>query len=144
MRSTYDKPPRWVDQILGLAGQEAFGKHLVNNLLGDEVVDLLVGDIIGVLSADDNACDFHRLAICITHRTLRLGIRPQPFGFTAFANARQLPADAVGKHDGGGHQLRGFITGKTKHQTLVARTLFGRGLTFGRLGIHTLSDVTAL
>ena len=60
------------------------------------------------------------------------------------ANAGKLNHDAVGKHDGGGHELRGFIGGVTEHDTLVPRPLLRAVLTLCRASIHTLGNIRAL
>ena len=62
---------------------------------------------------------------------------------------RCLAADStapepMGKHDRRRHQLRRFVAGVTKHQTLIARALFGRVLAIGCACIHALGDVRRL
>ena len=60
------------------------------------------------------------------------------------AHLGQLHHDAVGEHDGGGHELRGLIGSIAEHDTLVAGTLFVAVLAFCCAGIHTLGDIRAL
>jgi len=102
---------------------------------------LAVSNFVG---GNDDVGNGHGLAVLIHHGDLRFGVRAQPRDFAALADVRQFAAEAVGEHDRRGHQFGRFIAGVTKHQALVAGTLFVGLLTLGFAGVHALGDVGGL
>ncbi len=84
------------------------------------------------------------LAIDILHGDLALGIGAEPLGLAALADGGEGRSNTVGIHDRSGHQFGGFITGITKHDTLVAGSLLGGFFAFGFFGIHSLGDIRTL
>ena len=64
--------------------------------------------------------------------------------FAALANAGELAAEPMREHDRRRHQFRRLVAGKTEHQTLIARALFGVSFAFRLACIDALRDVRAL
>ena len=60
------------------------------------------------------------------------------------AHLGQLHHDAVGEHDGRGHELWRFVGGVAEHDTLVAGALLCTVFAFGLACIHTLGNIRAL
>ena len=50
----------------------------------------------------------------------------------------------MGEGNWRGHQLGGFVAGKTEHQSLIARALLGCAFSLGRGVIDTLFNVAGL
>ena len=50
----------------------------------------------------------------------------------------------MGEGNWSGHELRGFVAGKTEHQSLIAGALLGRAFALGRGVIDTLLNVAGL
>jgi hypothetical protein len=94
---------------------------------------------------DDDVCDADGLAIDILDGDLRLRVGAEPFrGLAGFANLRELPAEAVSKHDRRGHELGRFVARVAEHDSLVAGSLLGGLFAFGFLGVNALCDVLRL
>jgi hypothetical protein len=92
-----------------------------------------------MLCRQNQGRDFNWLAILIAHRKLRFRIWPKLRGRARFACLSQTAQDRMGILDRGGHQIRGFIGGKAKHDPLVACTLV-----FILCGVHALCDMGGL
>ena len=103
-----------------------------------------MGDVGGVLRRDDDVHDLDGLVVLVAHGDLRLGVRPQPVDRARLANTREFATEAVGKHDGGGHELRRLAAGVAEHDTLVAGTLLGGLLALGLARIDALGNVGRL
>lgn len=103
-----------------------------------------MADVGRVLRGNDDGGDFGGLAVHVADGDLRFGVRTEPRGFAAFANLGEIAAEAVGKHDGGGHEFRRVVAGKPEHQPLVTRALFGGLFAPGLGGVDALRDVLAL
>ncbi|OIQ63983.1 hypothetical protein GALL_544700 [mine drainage metagenome] len=80
-------------------------------------------------------------AIDVAHGDLAFGIRAQKRQTTVFAQLGLAFDQAVGVVNRGGHQLRRFVAGVAKHQTLVAGT--GVEVIVGGM-VHPLGNVVAL
>src|SRR4029077_10754724 len=88
--------------------------------------------------------DAHRLISVVFNRDLRLGVGPQPRDLTGLAQPGQLAAEFMGEGNWSRHELRGFVAGKAKHQSLVAGALLRCAFAFGCGLIDTLFNVTRL
>ena len=97
-----------------------------------------MADLLGVLRRDDDIGNADRLAVFVNDRDLRLRIGPKPFRLAALADARQLAAEPVRKHNRRRHQFRCVVAGETEHEALVACALLGAGLALGLLRIDAL------
>ena len=101
-------------------------------------------DAFGVLGGNDDGGDFFGLAVDVADGDLRLGVRAEPRGLAALANFGEAAPEAVGEHDGRGHQLGRFVAGIAEHEALVAGALLCSLFAFGFLRINALRDVLAL
>src|SRR5438067_7376554 len=144
LRTADDETSGWVDEKLGGAVDHRFRKHLPNHLLDAKLFDFLVIDFLGVLGGDNDVGNADRFSVLVNHRDLRLRVGPEPIGFAALANPRQLAAEPMGEHDRSRHQFRSIIAGETEHQALVARALLRRLLSLGLLRVHSLRDISRL
>ena len=133
-----------VDQEFGLLGEHLGGKDLADHLLDAELLDLLVGNTLGVLGGDDDVDDAGRLPVDILDGDLALRVGTEPLGGAALAEAGQFTAEAVSIHDRSGHQFGRLVAGVAEHESLVACTLLGGLLAICLLGIDALGDVGAL
>src|SRR5205807_6865838 len=80
----------------------------------------------------------------VFNRDLRLRVGPQPRNLTGLAQPGQLAAEFMGEGNWSGHELQGFVAGKTEHQSLIAGALLGRAFALGRGVIDTLFNVAGL
>ena len=144
LRPAHHKSAGWVNQVHGLLVQQLRGQNLLDDLVDDKALDGAVLHVRRVLRGDHHVGDAHGLVIDILHGDLALGVRPQPFDRSRFADAGQLTSELVGKHDWRGHEFRRLVRRVAEHQTLVARPLLGRLLAFRCLGIHALRNVGTL
>ena len=144
LRPADDDPAGGIDQEFRLVGQQFRRQLLANDFADEEIAKLLVLHFRGVLRGNDHIRDADHVEALINHRDLRLRIGPQPADLAALADAGQSAPQSMGKHDRRRHEFRRLVTGVTKHQSLVARTLLGVALAFGRGGVHALSDVRRL
>lgn len=95
----------------------------------------------GVLGRENNRVRGNGLTVHVAQRHLALGVRPQIGHHAVTAHDGLLLHEAVRVVNRGGHQCRGFVTGKTKHQALVACAL-GEGVVV--FLVHALLDVLGL
>ena len=105
----------------------------------DPFLQRLIGNLVRMLSGDDDRIHANRLPIDILNRHLRFPIGSQEVEDLLLSHLGQPPGQPVGKDDGHGHQLRRLVTGITEHQPLIPRPLF-MVLSF----IHPLLDIGGL
>ncbi len=103
-------------------------------LLGDGVAKVGIRNLVAVLSGNHNAINARRAAVAVLDGDLGLAIGPEEINFVGFANFGEALREAVGELDGHRHQFIGFIAGKPKHQSLIARSA----------GVHPHGDVRRL
>ena len=97
--------------------------RLLNHDLADVVGDLVVLDVVAVLSADyhaGNALD--RSVGPVLDRHLALAIGPQVFEGAVLAYLSEAAGDVVSVLDRRRHQLGRLLTGVAEHHALVPRT----------------------
>ncbi len=145
LRTANDELASRIDEILGVLGEHVLRQDFLDDLLDAELLDLGVAHVSGVLSGDDDVDDARGLAIDVFDGNLAFGVGTEPLGkLTSLADAGQLTAKAMRKHDRCRHQLGCFVTSIAKHDALVASALFTVLFAFGFRSVHTLSDVGAL
>ena len=86
----------------------------------DRLTDLLLGDVRGVLRADQDGVDAFGLAVAVFDGHLALAVRAQPGQGAILAQLRQAAGELVGQVDGQRHQLGRLVAGKAEHHALVA------------------------
>ncbi|EAU68690.1 hypothetical protein STIAU_6032 [Stigmatella aurantiaca DW4/3-1] len=134
--ATHHEAAGGVDEELGLLVDELGRQRPGDDVLAQRLVDLLVGDLLGVLRGHHHGVDAHRAPLAVLHRDLALAVRTDPRVRLA-ADLGQPPGEGVGIVDGGRHQLRRLIAGIAEHHSLVAGTLV-------LLVVHAAGDVLAL
>ncbi len=85
-----------------------------------------------------------RFVAFVFDRDLRFSVGPQPRDFARLADAGEFAPEFVREGNRRGHELRRFVAGEAKHQTLVAGALFGRAFALGGGVIDALFDVAAI
>src|SRR5437588_12163691 len=80
----------------------------------------------------------------VFNRDLCFGVGPKPGNLALFTQSRQFAPKLVREGNRSRHKLGRFIAGKSKHQSLIARSLFGRAFAFSRSFIDALLDVACL
>ena len=113
-----------VDVELGLLVEQPLRQRLGDDQLADRLVQLLVGDLLGVLGGDDHRVDADRLAVAYSTVTWLLpsGRRKSS---AALADLGELPGHGVGVLDRHRHQLGRLVAGVAEHHALVAGALPG-------------------
>src|SRR4051812_34051927 len=101
-------------------------------------------DLFGVLGGDDDVRNADGLSVLVNDGDLRLRVGAKPRRLPAFANASELTAEAMSKHDRCRHQLGRIVAGEPEHQALVARALFRGLLSFCLLRVDALRNVSGL
>ena len=94
-----------------------------------------------MLGRQHHGVDAVGLAIHIAHGHLAFGVGAQKRQAAVAAQLSLALHQAVSIVNGCGHQLRGFLAGVAKHQTLVARTCVQ---VIVRCLIHALGDIVGL
>src|SRR4051794_1682175 len=105
LRTANDETSGGIDQKLGRAVDHRFGEHLANHFLDAEFLDLAMVDVFSVLGGDDDVRNADGLSVLVNDGDLRLRVGAEPRRLPAFANASELTAEAMSKHDRGRHQL---------------------------------------
>src|SRR6185437_1809883 len=144
LRSADHETAGRVDEELRLFVDQAFGQYFLDDFLDAKILDGFVLRIVRVLGGNDDVGDADGLVIFVLDGDLALGVGTEPFHLAALANAGEFTAEAMRIHDGGGHELAGFIASVTEHQVLVAGALFVGFLAFSFAGVHALGDVRRL
>ncbi len=144
LRAANDELAGGVDEVLGFVVKEVGGECFFDDVFDEKVFDGGAGCARGVLSGDDDAGDLYRLTVLIANGNLGFGIGAQPGVFAGFALSGEGATEAVGKDNGRGHQLGGFIASEAEHEALVASALLCAFFAFGSASIYALGDVGAL
>ena len=122
-----------------------FGRNnLLNDFLLDLLPQLLSGDLLSVLSGDDDGIDTERdgstTLLLVLDGDLGLGVRSEPAELSAAASISHGLVKLVGQDDGQWHVFLSFISGITEHDTLVTSSKLLQCL----LVMQTLCNVRAL
>ena len=144
LRSADDEAPCGIDEKLGFFVEHRGGENPADQLFGNKLFDLAVGNVGRVLRGNDHCGDADWFGVAILDGDLSFGIGAKPGDFARFTDSAQFTTEAVGEHDRGWHELRGFAAGVAKHKTLVARPLFGGFFPRDFSGIDPLGDIGAL
>lgn len=141
--------------VLGLLIDVLGVDVLEDDLLKDLLAELLSGDVLRVLSGNDNCVDTlgHNgtTIVHVLNGNLSLGVGAQPRKRSVTAGGRHGSVELVGKDDGQGEELRGLVGGITEHDTLITSTELLEGLlvvktlsNIGRLLLNSDQDVASL
>jgi len=108
--------------------------------LGGQFIEFII-PLGAMLGGDDDGVDALGVVAVVFHGDLAFGIGAEGGDGTCFADFGLFFDEFVGEVDGEGHETVGFFAGETKHEALVARSLFGVQ-TFA--GVDALGDVGRL
>ena len=123
--STNVKFTRWVDDDFGSV-KHVFWDDFLDDFLCQNIVNLLVGNIWGMLGGDQDVVNSDWLEdtlilLLILNNNLGFAIRPQPWDSSIFSINGHLLADLICKHMG--VWVKGFgiplIGGISKHESLI-------------------------
>jgi len=130
--------------INGLLIQILGRDNLLNDLLFDLLSQSLGGDVLTVLSTDNNGVNSDRdnssVIVLVLDGDLSLGIRSQPWQASVSAGSRHSSIELVCQLKSQGEQLRGLIGGISEHDTLITSTQLFKCL----LIMQTLSNIGGL
>lgn len=130
--------------IHGLLSQVLGRDDLLDDLLLDLFAQLLGGDVLAVLGADNNGVDSEwdngSVVVLVLNRDLSLGIWSQPWQASVATGSRHGSVELVCQLKGQWEQLWGLIGGISKHDTLITSSQLLEGL----LVVKTLSDIWGL
>ena len=123
VRTTNDESARGVEVVDGLVIEVLGGHDVLNDVLHQVRADLLVGDILGVLSRDHNGVhtlgDHAAILILVLAGDLGLAVGAHPGDQASLADLSQTGTKRGGEVVGQGHESLGLISGVTKHDTLI-------------------------
>ena len=97
-----------------------------------------------VLRGNDDVGNGNGFVVYVNDGHLRLRVGAQPRHLAGLADAGEFASEAMGEHDGRGHEFGRFVAGITEHEPLVAGALLGGFLALGLAGVHALRDVGRL
>src|ERR1035441_3491105 len=128
----------------GLIVQVLGRDDLLDDLLLDLLPQLLGGDILRVLSTDDNSVYSKRnnssIIMLVLNSDLSLGVRSEPWQASVPASSRHSSIKLVCQLKSQGEQFRGLIGSISKHNTLVTSSELLKSF----LVVKTLSDIGGL
>lgn len=117
---------------------------LLDDLLLDLLSELLGGDLLGVLSGDNDSVDTlgndSAVIVAVLDGDLGLGVGSEPGERAVTAGSRHGSVKLVGEEESEGEELRGLVSGITEHDTLVTSTELLEGL----IVVKTLGDIGRL
>lgn len=123
--------------------EEVSGDNLLDDLLLDLPSEVLSGDIVRVLSGDDNGVNTERdgstTILLVLDGNLSLGIGPQPVQLSGPASRSQSSVQLVRKDDRQRHVFFGLVGGISEHDTLITGTN-----RLKRTMVQSLSDIGGL
>ena len=137
-----------VDELVHLfhgGGDNFFALVLATVVLSGLFLGTLGLEGLGVLGGDNNGvdldgCDRSIGVLLVLDGDLGLSIGSQPPEASVLADIRQFLSELGGHHVGEGHELLGFVTGVTKHDTLIT----GTDIEVGLSNVDTSGDIGRL
>jgi len=111
-----------IDQNLGLLVEQLRINDRLDDLVDDQLAQLLLGDVLGVLGGDDDRIHAGDDAVVILGGDLRLAVRSQALVLSA--DLFQLLGQHMRAVDGEGHEALGLVAGIAEHDALVAGRQF--------------------
>lgn len=128
----------------GLVREVLGGDDLPDDLLLDLLAQLLGGDVLAVLGADDDGvhAEGHdgAVIVLVLNGDLGLGVGSEPWEGAVTAGSGHGSVQSVGELGGEGEQLGGLVGGISEHDTLVTGTELLEGL----LVVQALGDIGGL
>lgn len=128
----------------GLVIEVLSGNDLLDDLLLDLLSELLGGDILRVLSRNDDGVNAlgndGAVIVAVLNGDLGLGIGSEPGEGAIAAGGRHGSVKLVGEEEGQGEEFGGLVSGIAEHDTLITGTKLLESL----LVVETLSDIGRL
>lgn len=128
----------------GLVIKVLGGDGLLDDLLEDLLAELLGGDVLAVLSRDDDSVDAERddgtVVVLVLNGDLGLGVGTEPRERAIAAGGRHGSVKLVGEEESEGEELGGLVGGITEHDTLITSTEVLEAV----IQVKTLSDIGGL
>jgi hypothetical protein len=123
--TTDNEAARGVQVVEGLLIEVLGGDDLVDDLLLKLLLDELVGDILRVLSGDNDGVNTERdhgtVVILVLNGNLSLGVGTEPSALTVLTGLSEALAELGGEDVSQGHHLGSLVGGITEHVTLKWR-----------------------
>ena len=142
--ATNDEEARGLDVVDGVVVEVLGGDDLLDDLLLDLLAELLGGDVLGVLSRDDDGVDTlgdnGTTVLGVLNGDLGLGVGAEPGERAVTTSGGHGSVELVGEEEGEGEELGGLVGGITEHDTLVTSTELLESL----FVVETLSNVRGL
>jgi hypothetical protein len=142
--STNDEQTRGLDVVLDVVVKVLGGDDLLDDLLLDLLAELLGGDVLAVLSRDNNGVDTEgndgTVVVSVLNGDLGLGVGSQPRQGAITAGSSHGRVELVREEEGQRQELRGLVGSIAEHDTLVT----GTELLESVLVVEALSDVGRL
>jgi len=112
--------------VNGLVIQVLSRDGLLDDLLEDLLAKLLSGDVLGVLSGDDDGVDSEgnngAVVVLVLNGDLGLSVGAEPRERAVAAGSGHGSVELVGEEEGEGEELGGLIGGIAEHDTLITGT----------------------
>lgn len=128
----------------GLVIKVLCGDGLLDDLLEDLLAELLGGDVLAVLSRDDDSVDAERddgtIVVLVLNGDLGLGVGTEPGERAIAAGGRHGSVKLVGEEESEGEELGGLVGGITEHDALITSTEVLEAV----IQVKTLSDIGGL
>lgn len=142
--TTDDEETRGLDVVDSLVIKVLSGDGSLDDLLEDLLAELLSGDILRVLSRDDDGVDADgdngTVVVLVLDGDLGLGVGAEPGEGAVAASGGHGSVELVGELEGKREELGGLIGGITEHDALVTGTEALESL----LVVETLSNIRGL
>ena len=123
MRSTDNETSCWVDEELGLVIDKLLREDRVEDILLYILMDLLLSNVLIMLSRKDNSLKTEWLTILIIlYRNLSLSIRAKILKSAVFSYISKSLSELVSKRDRIRHIVVSLVCSVTEHHTLVTST----------------------
>jgi len=129
--------------VNGVFVEKVCRDDLFDDLFQDLLPQVLGGDVVRVLSRNDDSVDSEgnngTTVAFVLDRHLGLGVWSEPGEGAGPSGDSQSLVQFVGKNNGERHQFRGFRSGISEHETLITGTVV-----FERALVETLGNVGRL
>ena len=121
-RAAHYKAAGGVNVYLGLLVHQLGGDNRLYHVLYHVLLQLIQLHVRVVLGGNHYGLDaLDSAVLSVLHGHLGLAVGAQIFKGAVFTHLGKLPCQLMGKGDGGGHELRGLVTGIAEHHALVPR-----------------------
>jgi hypothetical protein len=118
---------RGLDVVDGLVIEEVGGDDLLDDLFENLLPEVLGGNLLSVLSGDDDSIDTQGCnsapLLLVLDSDLSLGVWAEPSAGAIAAGGRHGKVELVSEHEGEGHELGGLVGCVAEHDTLITSSV---------------------